>query len=115
LRNEQTVLAETPQYIPQYVPKENKTPKPKSSYKLWERMLALTVILNVVLITGAVFLCYRLSNSVFTVEYLRRSMLETQQDIWKLNTDLEMATNQKMQSLLGNADYAKSLTSIGQR
>jgi hypothetical protein len=42
-------------------------------------------------------------------------MLETQQEIWKLNTDLEMATNEKMQELLGNANYSYSLSDIGQR
>jgi cell division protein FtsL len=112
---EQALLAEEQAYIPERVPGEKVQPKPKSRVKTLQRMLAALVVVNVVLIIGAVFLCYRLSNQIFTVEYLRRTMLETQQDIWKLNTDLEMATNEKMQQLLGGNDYSETLNTIGQR
>jgi len=49
----------------------------------------------------------------FYCRIFKKTMLETQQEIWKLNTDLEMATNEKMQELLGNANYSYSLSDIG--
>lgn len=112
MKTKQPALAERLEYVPER-PIQRRAEASKS-HPL-EKFLSLLILVNVLLTMGAVFLCYRLSSSVFTVEYLRRTMLETQQEIWKLNTDLEMATNEKMQELLGNANYSYSLSDIGQR
>lgn len=112
MKTKQSALAERLEYVPER-PVQRRAEASKS-HPL-EKFLSLLILVNVLLTMGAVLLCYRLSSSVFTVEYLRRTMLETQQEIWKLNTNLEMATNEKMQELLGNANYSYSLSDIGQR
>jgi len=111
VRSKQSALAERLEYVPERQVETREKPK---SHPL-EKFLSLLILVNVLLTMGAIFLCYRLSSKVFTVEYLRRTMLETQQEIWKLNTDLEMATNEKMQQLLGDTNYSYSLSDIGQR
>jgi len=96
MKTKQSALAERLEYVPER-PIQRRAEASKS-HPL-EKFLSLLILVNVfVKLWVAVFLCYRLSSSVFTVEYLRRTMLETQQEIWKLNTDLEMATNEKCKS-----------------
>jgi len=90
----QTTLVKDSATIPKHIPDRKSRLKSSSRIEALQRTAVTLVIINVVLVAGAIFLSYRISSKIVAIENLRRTISENRQAI-----ELAIVKDKKMKQL----------------
>ncbi len=110
----QTTLVKDSATIPKHIPDRKSRLKSSSRIEALQRTAVTLVIINVVLVAGAIFLSYRISSKIVATEDLRRTISENRQEVHDLAIELAIVKDKKMKQLLGN-NYTEVLDVFGQQ
>ncbi|NPV88587.1 hypothetical protein HPY42_03580 [Coprothermobacteraceae bacterium] len=98
---------------PRYVEHEHVVSPSRATVR--KRIFVVLIMVNFLLVGALGFLAFRVANHLYAVEAASRLVLQSQQEIWRLNMDLDLAIGSKMMAVVGQDTATNPVQLVGQR